>query len=317
MLILAGALPDASWLTRPLREQAAAEPHWHALASRAVQTEVRLAAPGAVAEPGHLRLLAKHGRLPTAGCWPAVDLARRFGLPLTTPVWRATPVHFLIGRDHVRLMDPRGLALTTPQARALFDSVATLFAEEALMLEWHSPLEWSVRAQHPGAELQLDTFSLAGAIGRSVEARLPAGAQARRWRRLLNEVQMTWHPHPENAAREAQGLWPVNGLWLEGPSDPGVSTNQECTQSGQPDATPQVELSLHEAVLSGDPLQWLQAWQAMCAIHLSGLVSGQRLALTGDCGWRILEVRSPTLWWQRWRSGASVTQSARRYLQEA
>jgi hypothetical protein len=36
------------------------------------------------------------------------------------------------------------------------------------------------------------------------------------WNRLLTEIQMTWHEHPANAAREARGEATVNSVWLHG-----------------------------------------------------------------------------------------------------
>jgi hypothetical protein len=41
-------------------------------------------------------------------------------------------------------------------------------------------------------------------------------ADALRWSRLHNAIQMRWHAHPVNEEREARGLPIVNGLWLHG-----------------------------------------------------------------------------------------------------
>jgi hypothetical protein len=41
-------------------------------------------------------------------------------------------------------------------------------------------------------------------------------ADALQWSRLHNAIQMRWHAHPVNDAREARGFPAVNGLWLHG-----------------------------------------------------------------------------------------------------
>ena len=45
---------------------------------------------------------------------------------------------------------------------------------------------------------------------------LPAGEAAARHRRLTSEIEMALHEHEVNKERQAEGLQPVNGLWLWG-----------------------------------------------------------------------------------------------------
>jgi hypothetical protein len=295
--ILAGALPDPAWLAGSLRDQAIATPAWQQYVARADCTEEVLSAPGARAEPGHLRLMAKMHALPGASAWPAFELARQGLLPLDKPVWRATPVHFLLGRDHVRLSDPATLELDASQASALLASVRALFLEDGLELTLHSPQVWSMHPTGLASPWQLETYSLAGAIGRSIDARLPEGPHARRWRRLLNELQMTWFDHPINQTRESQGLWPINGLWIEGPAGPfpaGASADpRACTLEVRSDER------LHQAQMSGDPQSWLQVWQSIWSEPWPEFAPGARLALTGDAGWRILDFGIARPWWKR------------------
>jgi hypothetical protein len=42
---------------------------------------------------------------------------------------------------------------------------------------------------------------------------MPSGAQARAFRKLQNDVQVTWYTHPANAAREARGQAAINSIW--------------------------------------------------------------------------------------------------------
>jgi hypothetical protein len=319
-LILAGALPDAAWLSGSLRDQAIQTAAWQAFAGRARSVSEVLAAPGALAEPGHLRLLARLEGLPSAAAWPAIDMARRHQLPLNRPVWRVQPVHFLLGRDHVRLMNPDALALQPGQAEALQAAVGDVFREEGYALRMHSAREWSIQRVGDAPEWRLDTCSLAGAIGRSIDARLPGGPDARRWRRLLNEVQMIWHSHPVNEARQSQGLWPVNGLWLEGPASADPADPADPAECAAPGA--HLDERLHQAQLSGDPQEWLRVWQALWPELLAQLTPGTRVALTGDAGWRMLELAAHRPWWKPgrgwlWRgSSQHAARLAGQYLRE-
>jgi hypothetical protein len=43
---------------------------------------------------------------------------------------------------------------------------------------------------------------------------MPEGDAKRAFRKLQNEVQMLWHEHPINEARQQRGLQPVNSFWL-------------------------------------------------------------------------------------------------------
>jgi hypothetical protein len=52
--------------------------------------------------------------------------------------------------------------------------------------------------------------------GRDITAAMPRGADAQRWLRLLNEIQMVLHQGPLNADRAARGLAPINSLWFWG-----------------------------------------------------------------------------------------------------
>jgi hypothetical protein len=68
------------------------------------------------------------------------------------------------------------------------------------------------------------------ALGGSLYAHRPQGADARRFERYANEIQMLLHDAPENDARERAGLPPCNGLWLWGgpaPARPAPAARTE------------------------------------------------------------------------------------------
>lgn len=135
------------------------------------------------------------------------------GEPLgTTTVWFADPVHVVIGRDSLIIQplpvpptDEESDALITAANEALVDGAAGLRRRGA---QWflHTATPWSLRPVPLDAMLGTP-FSLPAADD---------PADARRWARLHNAVQMNWHQHPVNTGREAHGTPPVNALWLHG-----------------------------------------------------------------------------------------------------
>lgn len=334
-LILAGALPDSNWLPLVLRQQAAAHPAWRGFVSRARLTQARIDPAGTVPEPGHLRYLAQQLALERPSMWPALQLLNLLvkhasasqtpegealspppgiensGARVMTPsgaagFWRLQPVHFLLGRDHIRLMDPGDLNLEAADARALWQAVQPVFAAEGFITGMYAPDIWWLSTPPGSADLALDTFSLAGAIGRSIEARLPQGAHRRRWQRLLNECQMIWHTHPVNAQRESCGLLPVNGLWLEGPARKIEAAVQDAVDSSprRPAASAatrwlegRIDDRLLEAQNTGNPSAWLDAWQRVCQDHFEDDSAPEVTILTGDGGWRVLGLSAKQIPW--------------------
>lgn len=145
--------------------------------------------------------------------WRALNADGATNTRPDSQLWFCEPVHFAFARDHL-LVAP--LAEAPPdaveaQALAAAADEAAREAGAALRLIDHG--HWFLQVDVPW---QLDTVPLAAAFGRSADDVLPTGADAARWRRLLNEIQMRWHIHPVNAAREARGAPTVNALWLHG-----------------------------------------------------------------------------------------------------
>lgn len=129
-------------------------------------------------------------------------------------LWRCDPVHFQFARDDL-LVAPLAAheALAADEADSLGALAETAALEHGARLLRPAPVYWWLAADAPWS---LETRSLDAAHGASVRALWPHGPDAARWRRLLTDVQMRWHEHPVNAAREARGLPAVNALWLHG-----------------------------------------------------------------------------------------------------
>ena len=62
----------------------------------------------------------------------------------------------------------------------------------------------------------LVTPALDTAAGRPLRELLPQGADAPRWRRWQNEIQMLLHAHPVNQARASRGRAAATSVWFWG-----------------------------------------------------------------------------------------------------
>ncbi len=125
------------------------------------------------------------------------------------------PAHVAIGHSEMVMADRRSLALPETESLALFKAALPCFEEAGKQLLYGDAMTWFVRADD-WKELRTTTPDMA--CGRSLSHRMPEGTNESQWRKLLNEVQMVWHAHPVNAAREQRGASRVNALWLWGGS---------------------------------------------------------------------------------------------------
>lgn len=126
-------------------------------------------------------------------------------------IWHADPVYVAIGRDSLVL---QGLDEAPPgadEADALIAVANACLAGSGARLQ-RTGAHWFLHATTPWA---LRTAPLEAALGGAFT--LPVqGADAQRWSRLHNAIQMSWHEHPVNERREAEGAPPINALWLHG-----------------------------------------------------------------------------------------------------
>ncbi|MCS6763164.1 MAG: regulator [Candidatus Protistobacter heckmanni] len=146
---------------------------------------------------------------------PLAPLALAFdgGEPGTQSWWQLRPVHIHAARDHLVLTDPALLALSAQESSALFDAARPILQDLSPRLLAPAADRWYVG----GEQLEgLGTASPLRAVGRNIDIWMPSGPSARLWRKFQNEVQMLWHEHPVNQAREAEGHPAVNSLWIGG-----------------------------------------------------------------------------------------------------
>ena len=340
-LLLSASLVDPAWLGSDRLAQAARAPGFAALARKATFGNTSDVNTTHLPEPGHEDWLQKAFGLPAGEPISACSALADGALQAR---WRLDPVNLHIGRDHLVLTDPARLGLGAADARSLAASVDELFRDEGLTLIADHPLRWYLQETDPARGLRLQTRSMLAALGRSIDAWQPSGDDTRRWRRIVNEVQMSWYSHPVNDRRESLGLMAINSVWIEGPCPGGINAQTSATSTGQrasagriatrrgaalqPDSAdhdlqtldltpPCIESSmaltiddrLFEALCSGDPQRWMQAWQSIDQAFFAPMAGGQApwqhgatLILAGDGLWREIVIGTQPRW-RFWHQG--------------
>lgn len=181
-------------------------PHWEKLLARGGRSTLPTATPEA-------RLRDAFG---VGGVAPL--RARADGLMVNEGYWLcADPVELQMQPSQVMLQPD--VACAEEEARQLCASLNTHFVGEGLRFFAPHPERWYIQAQSLGEVMMTP---LRAAAGRDVRTLLPQGADARRWWRLNNELQMLLHQHPVNAARQQAGKPAINSLWLWGEGSAGV-----------------------------------------------------------------------------------------------
>ncbi|MHB1059261.1 MAG: phosphoglycerate mutase [Rhodanobacter sp.] len=164
---------------------------------------------------GYLGGLGDHFPGVDAGV-PAAAITRQFlagdagdGLWLSAdPAWVQPDM------NGVRLLACGRMRLDMDAAHALAEPLRPVFDEAGMQLEISTPDRWHLRLP-PDTPLP-DFAAPEQALGGDLAQHLPQGTQGRSWRVLLNDIQVLLHQHPINAQRQAQGMPPVNSLWLWG-----------------------------------------------------------------------------------------------------
>jgi len=270
--------------------------------------------PGA----SHAHLFARHDGL-TEGHW-----------------LRADPVYLEVQRDRLVLQE---VTLDAALAKVLSDDLNRHFAADGLVFVAPHPQRWYVRCE---GRPEMVTTPLFEAVGQDVQSLLPAGAEALKWIRHFNEVQMLLYGHAHNEAREAAGQTPINSVWFWGEGaapdnlTPGVTwvmTNHEfsrqlATASGvphsgwrlpwQPDSAEMQLLlweGLQDAARRGDWQAWRESlatlesavarplWEALRA----GRIDQVLLEIGGMSGWQhaVLKRRHTLAFWRSVRNPAA------------
>jgi len=128
-------------------------------------------------------------------------------------LWCLDPVFIQIDQEEAVLLANTQLQLDAYEARHLIEDLNTYLAEEELRIHYLNPHQWVLEGQ-----LQLQTSTLQDVLHRNINTHQPQGRDEKRWRKLLNEIQMFLHSHSVNQAREQRGEIAPNSVWLWGGS---------------------------------------------------------------------------------------------------
>ncbi|CAM5214018.1 Phosphoglycerate mutase OS=Castellaniella defragrans OX=75697 GN=HNR28_000279 PE=4 SV=1 [Castellaniella defragrans] len=296
-IVLPGALPDpevAADLAPHLTQHAPTLAHWFLYAT--AQLTASRAADTWCTPLEHWLLRAR-------GFEPAQSEHISAGLgPMRAtsgndePVWLAELIHMSPSRDGAALLTADTLDITGAQSDALLATAQELAQEDGIALSRETATTWRVRSPCLSG---LACASPALVATSAVNDWWPQEAIARPWRRLVNTLQMAWFEHPVNQERAAQGLAPLNSLWLYGGARP-----RQLTRSLPTDL--HLESALQDCATRQDWGGWIQALAQLeqtCFVPLAR--TAPVLVLTGRDRYATLTV--PQHWWQRlkardWRS---------------
>ncbi len=253
---------------------------------QATQTQWRWQEQGCTPSEG-LTLTLAH--CPTLGEHPIGSALGPYLANVTTPeqtVWLADMCHTAISQDKAALIALPDLSISRAESEALFEGAAPLFdgGADGFTIEPIDVGRWRVTGNLPPPSKVISPTALSG---RDVGDWWPTGTDWRPWRRLLNELQMVWHEHPINEARETAGRPAINGVWLYGGA-----------KGWQPQPVEDVQWcdNLKSAAKVGDWHQWLQDWQALQNTLLA-TDPETAIVLLGDDRWVSLQ-RAPKTWWR-------------------
>ena len=165
-----------------------------------------------------------------------------------TPGWLLQPVTFRLTTDRMMLDPTPQRAVDAAMAERMIQAIAPLLADEGLEIEMQTPTRWLLRPRTGTAGWQLACTPIE-AVGEShIDVLMPQGPDAKRFLRLLNEVQMSWNLLTLN---EPQDL-PVNAIWPSGPAHaPAVDATRDLLARG---------LVVDERFMAARLAQDLSAW---------------------------------------------------------
>ena len=181
--------------------------------------------------PALSRWLARgHGMPPPGGLMSSIEAAVRQRLPgdarlaylhdhrreAASACLHLDPVHLRADARGLTLYDASTFAFSREESRELAADLQPLLEEQGWRLWAGHPQRWYLEGEGP---LRLESAPLAEVRGRAIGDFLPAGEDAARWLKLLNELQMRMHDHPVNRRRGERRLPAVNSLWLWGGGD--------------------------------------------------------------------------------------------------
>jgi hypothetical protein len=125
-------------------------------------------------------------------------------------ILRADPVHLRADQSCLRLFDSTTFVLDVQEARDLVNAFNDYYSPQGLRLHAPLPQRWYLTLNEVPDLAMVAPAQLAG---RDISDGLPEGKTGAKWHAFLNEVQMLFHDHPVNLAREQRGDPAINSIW--------------------------------------------------------------------------------------------------------
>jgi len=125
-------------------------------------------------------------------------------------IMRADPVHLRADQACLRLFDSTTFDLNVQEARDLVATFNDYYSRQGWRLHAPLPQRWYLTLKEAP---ELATVAPTQLAGRDISDGLPQGKDAPTWHTFLNEVQMLFHEHPVNLARERRGEPAINSIW--------------------------------------------------------------------------------------------------------
>jgi hypothetical protein len=202
----------------------------------------------------------------------AASSMRGYGLDPADGTWFVVnPAHIQISHSHLMMGDTRQLDLREDEGRALFETARACCEEAGHALLYGAPDTWFLRADDWDG---IQTASPDAAVGMNLTDWVPTGNQSRAFRKLQNEVQVSWYTHPVNAARESRGQAPINAIWPWGGASVAAEHAQKLVARAAGKLGPRPAVSTYAAP------GWLTALADQRLDTLDGIAA--RLADAGD-----------------------------------
>ena len=125
-------------------------------------------------------------------------------------IMRADPVHLRADQARLRLFDSTTFAIDAQEARDLVSAFNDYYRGQGRHLDAPLPQRWYLTLGEAPAVATVAPMRLAG---RDIKDGLPHGEGGAAWHAFLNDVQMLFHDHPVNQARERRGVPVINSIW--------------------------------------------------------------------------------------------------------
>lgn len=219
-IVIPGALPDAGTAREliPYLEKTAPALLKRFARSRAQVRQINLLETACTCQ--EFWQLEQHGFQPEGSQTMSSGLGPLWhpAPPSGQAIWLAELVHVSPSRDGAGLLTAQQLQITPAQSLALFDAAKPLFDAPDTELIATTTNRWHI---HLPEAMVPASASPALVSATRVNDWWPQDPTTRPLRRLINELQMTWHDHPVNLERQAHGLAAVNSLWVFGGAHSG------------------------------------------------------------------------------------------------